>query len=55
MTPLKADGPLILPPISVPIERGMHLAAIRPASPPELPAVDLVLSCGFNAVPYMLL
>lgn len=51
MTPQKAAGALILPAKSVPIPRGEHLEATNPASPPELPAHDLLLSRGFNAHP----
>jgi hypothetical protein len=41
LIPVNAQGALTLPPISVPTEIGAHLAAIIPASPPELPAHDL--------------
>ena len=52
LTPLKAQGILILPPISDPSEIGAHLEAIIPPSPPELPPQDLVLSHGFYAQPH---
>lgn len=47
LTPQKLAGILILPPISDPNDKGAHLAATMPASPPELPPHDLVLSQGF--------
>ena len=53
--PLNAAGILILPPISVPIPSGTHLAATRPASPPLLPPHDLSWLYGFCALPQILL
>ena len=53
--PQKAAGILMLPPISLPILRGVPPIATNPASPPELPPVVLVISQGFSAVPYILL
>ena len=50
--PQKADGILILPPISDPIEIKAHLAATTPAPPPELPPHVLVISHGFRAQPH---
>ena len=40
-TPQKAAGNLTLPPTSVPIPHGIHLAATNPASPPLEPPQDL--------------
>jgi hypothetical protein len=54
LTPQNAAGTLMLPPISVPIDNGAHLDAISPASPPDEPPVDLVLSNGFYAHPQIL-
>jgi hypothetical protein len=55
LMPLNADGTLILPPMSVPIVKGTHLEAIRPASPPELPPQVLAKFQGFFASPQTLL
>lgn len=41
LIPLKAQGTLILPPISFPKANGAHLDATIPPSPPELPPHDL--------------
>lgn len=47
LIPVKVHGIRILPPMSVPNPKGEHLAAINPASPPELPPHDLALFQGF--------
>ena len=52
--PEHAAGALMLPPISVPIANGTHLAETSAASPPELPAHVLVISYGFKAQPNIL-
>lgn len=54
ITPVKAVGILILPPISAPIDMGIHLEATKAASPPVLPPQVRELSKGFKACPSML-
>ena len=50
-TPQKAAGSLILPSESLDIPIGEHLAAINPASPPELDPHVLSLFHGFKPRP----
>lgn len=53
--PQKSGGTLPLPAVSVPKAKGTHLAATRPASPPDEPPQVLVLSYGFKHAPQSLL
>ena len=53
--PTNEAGILILPPISVQIEKGIHLDAIIPTSPPDEPPQVLDVSKGFTASPQSLL
>src|SRR5947199_9456111 len=46
--PLAVDGPLMDPPVSVPIPRGAYPAAIATPVPPDDPAGDRHRSCGFR-------
>jgi hypothetical protein len=52
--PLNRQGILILPPMSDPREKGTHLEATSPPSPPELPPHDLSLLKGFLETPQIL-
>jgi hypothetical protein len=55
LIPLNALGTLMLPPRSLPSANGIHLEAINPPSPPELPPHDLSFLIGFFAHPHILL
>ena len=51
VTPEKAAGSRIDPPVSVPVAAGVRRAATAAAEPPELPPGTAVLSQGFNTLP----